>query len=210
MLAFTLSQLAGLLAKLLSARAFGASSQLDAFYAANRLAEILFNLVAGGALGSAFIPTFTTLLRSNRRKDAWKLASSIANLILLILTMLSVLAFLFAPWVVRHILAPGFTDPAQQQLTVDMLRILLPSSIVFGLSGLVMGILNAHQVFLFPALAPAMYSLGWIIGVVFLAPTLGIYGLAWGTLLGAVMHLALQLPRLLSLQGTKIHAHPWA
>ncbi len=174
---------------------------MDAFFAANRLSEILFNLVAGGALGSAFIPVFTTFLSKGDRKAAWKLASSIANLVVLILTILAALGIVFAPWIVKNILAPGFTDPSQQQLAVTLLRILLPSSVIFGLSGLVMGVLNAHQVFLIPALAPAMYSLGWIFGVIFLAPSLGVYGLAWGTVLGAVLHLLLQLPKMLGLPG---------
>ena len=86
-------------------------------------------------------------------------------------------------------------------MAVDLLRILLPSTVIFGLSGLVMGVLNSHQVFLIPALAPAMYSLGWIFGVIFLAPSLGVYGLAWGTVLGAVLHLVLQLPKMLGLPG---------
>lgn len=199
MFAIVLSQLSGLLAKVLTARAFGAGAELDSFFAANRLAELLFNLVAGGALGSAFIPTFTTILTQEGRPSAWKLASAIANLITLILTLLSLLAAIFAPWVVRHILAPGFSDPAQQAQTAALLRILLPSAVIFGLSGLVMGVLNAHQIFLFPALAPSMYSFGWIIGALFLAPHLGIYGLAWGTLLGAALHLMLQMPGLLRL-----------
>ena len=179
----------------------GTSGTLDAFFAANRLSEILFNLVAGGALGSAFIPVFTTFLSQGDRKAAWKLASAIANLVVLILTILAALGIVFAPWIVKNILAPGFTDPSQQQLAVDLLRILLPSTVIFGLSGLVMGVLNSHQVFLIPALAPAMYSLGWIFGVIFLAPSLGVYGLAWGTVLGAVLHLVLQLPKMLGLPG---------
>jgi len=199
MFAIVISQLAGLLAKILTAGAFGAGSELDAFFAANRVSEILFNLVAGGALGSAFIPVFTTFLTQEDRPSAWKLASAIGNLVTLVLMLLCALVAIFAPQVVRYILAPGFKDPAQFNLTVTLLRILLPSSIIFGLSGLMMGILNAHQIFLFPALAPSMYQLGWIIGVVFLSPFMGIYGLAWGTVLGALMHLLLQLPVVLRL-----------
>ena len=169
MLAIVLSQFTGLLAKILIAGAFGAGEDLDAFYAANRLSETLFLLVAGGALGSAFIPVFTTFLEKDDRHSAWRLASSIANMVVLVLSILSIIAALFAPQVVKYILAPGF-NPSQQQLTATLLRLLLPASIIFGLSGLAMGILNAHQVFLFPALAPSMYQLGLIVGVVFLVP----------------------------------------
>jgi putative peptidoglycan lipid II flippase len=202
MIAIILSQLFGLLAKLLTARAFGTGAESEAFFAANRFAEIIFNLVAGGALASAFIPTFTTALTQQDRPSAWKLASAVANLILLILTLISALAAIFAPQVVRYILAPGFAaDPAKIALTAMLLRIQLISPVIFGLSGLVMGILNAHQSFLFPALAPSMYSLGWCTGALLLAPGMGIAGVAWGVVLGASLHLLLQMPALLRLQG---------
>jgi putative peptidoglycan lipid II flippase len=201
MFAMILSQVVGLLAKVLTARAFGTGSESEAFFAANRFAEIIFNLVAGGALASAFIPTFTTSLTQENRQSAWKLASAVANLILIVLTLFAALSAIFAPQVVRYILAPGFaaTDPAKMALTVQLLRIQLPSAVIFGLSGLIMGILNSHQSFLFPALAPSMYSFGWIAGAIFLAPKFGIYGLAWGVVIGACLHLALQIPALLRL-----------
>jgi putative peptidoglycan lipid II flippase len=201
MVAMVLSQLVGLLAKSMTGAAFGTGMESEAFFAANRFSEILFNLVAGGALGSAFIPTFTGLLAQENRANAWKLASAVANLILLILTLLSILAAIFAPQVVRYILAPGFSaaSPEKEALTIQLLRIQLPSAAIFGLSGLVMGILNAHQSFLLPSLAPAMYSCGWIFGAIVLAPFMGIHGLAWGIVLGALLHLGLQVPALLRL-----------
>ena len=142
------SSVTGLVTTMLVSRAFGTSAELDAFYAANRLTEILFNLMAGGALASAFIPTFTEYLTNKDHKGAWHLASSIANLVLLGLSFLAILVAIIAPWLVRHILAPGFEDSAQIDLTVSMLRIMLLSSVIFGISGLLMGILNAHQHFL--------------------------------------------------------------
>ena len=196
MVGMALSSLAGLASTILVSHAFGTSRNLDAFYAANRLTEILFNLMAGGALASAFIPTFTGFLTRGDRVGGWRLASSVANLVFLALTLVGALAALAGPWLVRHVLAPGFDDPAQISLTVSLLRIMLLSSIVFGLSGLLMGVLNAHQHFALPALAPACYRAGGIIGVVFLVPRLGIHGLAWGVVLGAVLHLLVQLPAL--------------
>ncbi len=201
MLGMALSSLAGLASTILVSHAFGTSRDLDAFYAANRLTEILFNLMAGGALASAFVPTFTGFLSRGDRPGAWRLASSVANLVFLALTLVGALAALAGPWLVRHVLAPGFDDPAQIHLTVSLLRIMLLSSIVFGLSGLLMGILNAHQHFALPALAPACYRAGWIIGVVILAPRWGIQGLAWGVVLGAILHLLVQLPALRSRGG---------
>ena len=205
MVAMILSQIASLLAKILIARSFGTGMESDAFFAANRFSEILFNLVAGGALGSAFIPTLSTLLSQNDRSGAWRLASALANWVTLILTVLAILSTIFADQVVRLILAPAFaaTSPDKEILTAQLLRIQLPSAVIFGLSGLVMGILNAHQSFLFPALAPAMYSFGLIIGAVLLAPVYGIYGLAAGVVLGAALHLGLQLPGLLRLPALR-------
>ena len=97
---------------------------------------------------------------------------------------------------------PGFEmDPAKENLTIALMRLMLPSAAIFGLSGLVMGVLNSHQVFLFPALAPALYQLGLIIGVLVFSPTLGVTGLGWGVLIGATLHLTFQLPALFSLKG---------
>jgi len=202
-LAFLLTQLIGLGRGIIIYRAFGTSTDLDSFNAANRVAELLFNLMAGGALGSAFIPTFTGLLTREQKPLAWKLASATANLLLAVLTLIAGLAAVFAPQIVRgglFYLAPDL-PPGQEALTVLLLRTLLPTVIVFGLSGLVMGILNAHQRFWLPAIAPAMYSLGQIGGVLLLPPEWGIHRLAIGALSGALLHLLVQLPGLLRLQG---------
>lgn len=203
MFAIVLGQIAGLVRGILVAQVFGASPELDAFFAANRVSETLFLLVAGGALGSAFIPTFTGLLAKDEKDTAWKLASSIANAVTLTLSLLAALLAFFAPQVVRYALAPGLAaDPELFSLTVSLLRIQLISAVLFGLGGLIVGILNAHQIFLVPALTPALYQLGIIFGAVFLSPTLGIYGLAWGVVIGAVFYLFVQLPSLLKLVTT--------
>ncbi len=202
MVAFVFSQLAGLVRQILVANAFGTSPDMDAFNAANRVAETLFNLVAGGALGSAFIPTFTELLTKDKKREAWQLASAVGNWVFIILIALSIIIAIFAPQVVRYILAPGFSDnPAQEALAIKMVRLMLPSAALFGLSGLVMGILNSHQVFFIPALTPSMYQIGMIFGVLVLSPRMGIDGLAWGVVLGAAAHLVLQIPTLLKRGG---------
>jgi putative peptidoglycan lipid II flippase len=201
MVGMAFSSLVGLVTTMLVSRAFGTSAELDAFYAANRLTEILFSLMAGGALASAFVPTFTEFLTHKDHEGAWKLASSIANLVLLALTSVSILVAILAPWLVRHVLAPGFEDPGQIELTIRLLRIMLLSSIIFGISGLLMGILNAHQHFALPAIAPAFYRIGWILGILFLVPEMGIYGLGWGVVLGASLHLLVQIPGLLNRHG---------
>ena len=102
MAAFVLSNLTGLLRQILVSRAFGTGVEIDAFNAASRLPDLLFSLVAGGALASAFIPTFTGFLTQEDQPGAWKLASSIVNLIALVLSVTSLLVAIFAPQVVRH------------------------------------------------------------------------------------------------------------
>ncbi len=208
MAAFVFSNLVGLLRAVLISQTFGTGPELDSFNASNRVAEVLFNLMAGGALGSAFIPTFTGFLTKDDRENAWRLASAIANLLLVVLTLVSLAAIIFAPQIVRHglfVLAPE-VSPGQEALTVHLLRIQLPTVVIFGLSGLAMGILNAHQVFLVPAVAPSMYSLGMIAGVLLLPANLGIDRLAWGALAGSAFHLLVQVPNLLRLKGRRYFA----
>jgi putative peptidoglycan lipid II flippase len=203
MFALLFGQLAGLARSILVAGTFGTSPELDAFTAANRVSETLFLLIAGGALGSAFIPTFTGLLARAEKDSAWRLASALANAVTLTLSLLAVLLAIFAPQVVRYALAPGFSEkPEIFALTVSLLRVQLISAVLFGLGGLIAGILNAHQVFLIPALTPAMYQLGIIFGAVFLSPRMGIYGLAWGVVIGALAYLLVQIPTLIKQKGT--------
>ncbi|MEJ2011843.1 MAG: murein biosynthesis integral membrane protein MurJ [Anaerolineales bacterium] len=199
MLGYILSTAAGLAAQILISRAFGTSSELDAYVAANRVPEFLFTIISGGALASAFLPTFARFLTRGDKEGAWSLASSIINLVIIVLGLLSGLAALFAPGIVR-LLAPGFSDPGQIQLTISLLRVMLLSPLIFGVSGLLMATLNAHQHFIFPALAPASYRLGQILGVLLLARRMGIFGLAWGTVIGAALHLLVQLPAFLMLR----------
>ena len=198
MIAFALSNLIGLVRQILISRAFGTDRAIDAFYAASTYPDLIFSLVAGGALSSAFLPTFTGFLARGEKQDAWKLASSIVNIILILLSVLSVLSAFLAPQIIRYVLAPKFSID-QQQVAASLLRILLISPAIFGVSGLLMGILNSHQKFWLPALAPSMYWIGMIFGLLFLVPTMGVYGLAWGAVLGATLHLIVQIPGLLQL-----------
>lgn len=203
MLAFVLSNVIGLARTILISSAFGTGAEIDAFNTANRVVETLFNLVAGGALSSAFIPTFSGFLARDDHKGAWRLASAITNWVLIALVVLSLVAAVFARELVQYLLAPAFVlEPAKFELTVLILRVILPAATIFGISGLLMGILNAHQVFWIPALTPSMYGLGMIFGVVVLAPRFGIFGLAYGVLIGALMHLLIQIPALRRLRGS--------
>jgi putative peptidoglycan lipid II flippase len=200
MAAFVLANVTGLVRQILVSQAFGTGNEIDSYNAAARLPELIFSLVAGGALASAFVPTLTGFLTRGDRQGGWLLSSALLNLVTIIMLGASILGIIFSPQLVQTVVAPGF-GPAQQALTASLLRVLLLTPALFGASALLMGILNAHQSFLIPALAPTMYWLGMIFGVLFLVPGMGIYGLAWGAVIGAGMHLGIQIPGLLRLPG---------
>lgn len=192
---FIASRILGLVREIVIAHQFGTSAALDAYLAAFRLPDTLFQVVAGGALGSAFIPTFAGYLARDDRQGAWRLAGAVINWALLTLTALALLSAWGAPWLVARVIAPGFS-PSQQALTVELMRLMLISTVIFGVSGVVMGALNARQHFLLPALAPLVYNLAIIGGALWLGPLWGVHGLAVGVVVGACGHLAVQLPEL--------------
>jgi putative peptidoglycan lipid II flippase len=194
--AFVGAKVVGLLRERVIAHQFGASAQYDAYLAAFRTPDVLFTLIAGGALVSAFLPVFSDALAKKDEDTAWTIASAVTNLVFLATVALGGMAAVAAPWLVSHVLAPGF-DPAQQALTVQLMRIILLSTVIFSVSGIQMGILNAFQHFLLPAIAPIAYNLGIIAGAVWLTPRYGILGLAYGVVLGALLHLVIKIPGLI-------------
>src|SRR5690606_569481 len=170
--------------------------------------ELIFVLVAGGALGSSFIPVFARLReRDDAEYSAWRLASAVMTLSALAAGVLSLIVVLLAPFIVSNLLAPG-AEPEVQALTADLMRIMMVTPFVFSISGLLMGILHAHQLFLLPSLAISMNNIGLIIGALVIARLLpagsgveqvgdsNVYGLAYGAALSAFLHLAVQLPGL--------------
>lgn len=193
--AFAAAKAVSLAQTFIIARAFGISAEYDAFVGANRIPEQIYNLIAGGAIAFAFIPVFTGLLARKSTEEAWRTASYVINTIFLFTFIASVIAFIGGPWLVANWVAPGFT-PDQQYQTVALMRILLLSTLIFSISGVSMGILQSHNRFLLPALAPILYDIGILIGIVLLIPAMGIYGVAWGAVLGTAMHLGIQLPGL--------------
>lgn len=192
MAAFVLSNLVGLVRQMLVSAAFGTGPELDAFNAALRFPDLLFSLVAGGALASAFVPTFTALLTRGEDPRAWRLASAVFNLVTVTAIVVAAAGALAAPWTVSTLVGRGF-PPAQQAMAVQLMRVMLLTTPIFGVSGLLMGVQNARGRFLLPALAPSFYWLGMIFGLLVWVPKMGIFGLAWGAVLGALLYLALQV-----------------
>lgn len=177
---------------------FGTSLELDAYTAANGLPELLFTMLAGGALSFAFIPIYSEYVSSGDRPGGNRLLSQVVNSIFLLAVVASALAALAAPTLVRAAwgLGPHFS-PSAQQLTIELMRLLLISTVLFAVSSFATGVLHAHQHFLLPALSPIVYSVGVIFGALALSPSLGIHGLAWGAIAGAALHLSVQIPGLI-------------
>src|SRR5690606_27083162 len=123
----------------------------------------------------------------------WRTASYVINTVFMVTLVVSAIAFITAPWLIANVVAPGF-DLASQEQTVTMMRILLVSTLIFSVSGIWMGILQSHNLFLLPALAPIMFDVGILFGVLVLIPRMGVHGIAVGAVIGAAMHLGIQIP----------------
>ena len=193
---FGLDKVVGLLRTRVVSAAFGTQPTFDAFTAANQLPEVFVTLIAGGALAAAFIPVYSARLTGRRAQEAARLANSTLTLVLLILGAISAVGALFAPWLTRTLLVPNFSSELQQ-LTGELMRIILVQTTIFGISGVLSSILNAHQHFALPALAPMALHIGYFVGVYLFVPSMGIHGLAWGTVVGGVLHILIQVPALL-------------
>ena len=207
---FTLDKLLGFLRVIIIARAFNLSFQLDAFNAADILPTLLTALISGEALAMAFIPILTQTLTLRGRTAAWDLFSRVVNLAFIITGAMSLIAAIFADPIVRLWITPGFTA-SQQHIVSSLLRLDLIAACIFSISGIVVGGLQANEHFLLPALAPIFYNIGQIFGAAILAPAtplhlgpltfptfgLGVYGLTYEIILGAVLHLLIQIPGLI-------------
>jgi putative peptidoglycan lipid II flippase len=188
------SRVLGWLRLLVIGSQFGASRDLDAYFAAFRIPDAIFQLVVAGALSAALIPVFSSYRARQEEAEAWRLASSVINLVLIALGALSLLMAIFAPIVVP-VVAPGFDAPTTE-LTVRMTRIMLLSPVFIGMGAVVSGILNSYERFAVPAIAPLVYNLCIIVSAIVLAPLIGVQGLAVGVVIGSLAHLAIQLPEL--------------
>lgn len=171
---------------------------LDTFNAANNLPDLLFALISGGALAMAFIPLLTEYLTTKDRAATWDLFSRVANFGFVLTGSIAILIAIFAEQIVSAELgiAPGF-DEGQRQLLAGLMRLNLIGTIIFSISGLVMASLQANQHFILPAIAPSVYNIGQIFGALFLVPIFGIEGLVYGVIIGAAMHLLVQVPALI-------------
>ncbi|MFH1890007.1 MAG: murein biosynthesis integral membrane protein MurJ [Candidatus Kuenenbacteria bacterium] len=187
----------------LLASGFGAGDILDAYYAAFKLPDLIFNTLVLGALSAAFIPVFIALKNKSAQSNGameqwsnqinhWQMSSAVMNIIFLAMLVLGVVFFVLAK-PLMGLIAPGFIGE-KLELAASMTRIMLISILFFGISNVLSGILQATKRFMMFALAPVMYNAGIIFGIVFLVGRMGPVGLAWGVVVGAGLHLAVQLP----------------
>jgi len=198
-----LSYILGLLRDRSLAGVFGASDALDAYQASFIIPDFLFNLLIAGALSTAFIPVFTDLRTKRQRKSAAQLAGTVLTIGLLVLIAATSIAFLLAD-PLTQLVAPGF-HPAKHALHINLTRIMLLSPLIFLVSNLLGSMLVSSKRFLFYGLSPAFYNLGIILGALLLAPTLGVTGVAIGTVIGATLHL---LIRLIDIKRAGLHLLP--
>jgi putative peptidoglycan lipid II flippase len=189
--AYVISRFLGLLREVLIARQFGTSPNYDAYVAAFKIPDLLFLVVMSGAFGSAFIPVFGGFLGRGEREKAWRLASSVLTFTIAVLLGGGILVFLFAGPLMSYVVAPDMAAP-QQHLATNLTRLLLLSPLLLGLGAAGKGMLEAQDAFTIPAIAPILYNCGIIFGAIFLAPTMGVYGLAVGVIAGASGHAGVQ------------------
>ncbi|HEV3309664.1 MAG TPA: murein biosynthesis integral membrane protein MurJ [Chloroflexota bacterium] len=184
------SRVLGLVRISIFADLFGTSRAMADYNAAFRIPDILFTVVAGGALSSAFVPVFAGLLERNREQDAWRVANTVLNSLLLALVVLAAGAFVLAPQL-THLLYPGKAiDPVQ---TASLTRIMLVQPILLGLGGLFAAMQNSYNRFLLPAIAPVLYNLAIIVGAALFGPHFGVTAAAWAVVVGAVIMFEVQI-----------------
>jgi putative peptidoglycan lipid II flippase len=189
---FLLSRLLGAVRNIVIAAHFGAGTQYGAYVAAIALPDLVFQVLVGGAVGSAFIPVFKRYHALGRDDEAWHLTSSVINVFALVaLTTSAVLAVFARP--VMDVWVAG-QDAEFRDLVANLTRILLISPAVFAVSTFCSSVLNSYNRFAIAAMAPLLYNLAIIAAALLLSGPLGIYGLALGAVVGAVLHLLIQLP----------------
>jgi len=186
-----ISRLLGLVRDRLLASTFGAGPDLDVYFAAFRIPDFVYNILIAGGVIVAFLPLFSEYFLKDK-KEAWDFANNVLNVFLFFLVLISLGISVFAPILVK-IITPGFS-PQQISLTVLLTRILFLSPILLGLSSIFSGVLQYFNKFLAYSLAPVLYNLGIIVGIIFLAPVSGILGVTLGVILGAFLHMVIQIP----------------
>jgi putative peptidoglycan lipid II flippase len=198
-LATGLSRIAGLIREVVAASYFGTSGAASAFTLAFQIPNLIRALVADAALSSAFVPVFSELLEEKRKREAYQLAAALAGLLLVALTVITVGFILLAPVIIPPFTGDEFT-PALDDLCIGLSQVLFPIVILLGLTGLAVGVLNVHDHFTIPAIAPLVWNIVIIAGLVGLAPLFEgdnrLYAYALGVVAGTFVQLLMMIPAL--------------
>ena len=187
-----ISRVLGVVRDWLLAKTFGAGPELDVYFAAFRIPDLVYNILIAGGVIVAFLPLFSEYFSKGNKEDAWRFTNNTLNIFLFFLIFLCLILFIFASPLIK-LITPGF-DPEQLQKTIFLTRLMFLSPIFLGLSSIFSGILQYFNRFLIYGLCPILYNLGIILGILFLAPPLGVLGVAIGVILGAFLHFAIQIP----------------
>ncbi len=193
---YALSKVTGFGRLILFTQFFGTSTEADALTAAVQLPELLIAMISGGALGAALIPIYSQFVVSERELARRRLAGTIVTMVTVALAVCCGLVAIAAPWLVEHLIVPSFSADSQQ-LTAQLMRYMMIALTIVGISVAISSLLNAHQHFALPALATVVIDLGYIAGLYLLTPTMGVFGVAYGAILGACLHLIVQIPAIL-------------
>ncbi|MCD6402685.1 murein biosynthesis integral membrane protein MurJ [bacterium] len=185
------SRFLGLVREWLLADKFGATQNLDIYFTAFRIPDLVYNVLVAGGIVVAFLPLFSEAF-SKDKKRAWEFTSNLLNIFLAFLVLISFLLFLFTPQLLK-LIAPGFSSIAREKCVI-LTRLMLLSPIFFTLSSIFSGILHYFNRFLVYGLAPVLYNLGIIFGILFLSPKFSILGVGMGVVLGAFFHFLIQVP----------------
>ena len=190
------SRIIGLIRDRLLAGTFGAGDELDIYYCAFRIPDLVYSLIVMGAISAGFIPVFISYRSKKNSGKEWILANNILNLILFSTIIICGILIIFTPFLVP-LIAPGFSRE-KILWTVKLTRIMFLSPIFLSVSAILGGILQSFKKFFIYSLAPIMYNLGIIFGILFLIKPLGLYGLAFSPVLGAFLHMLIQIPSTIS------------
>ncbi|HUP82675.1 MAG TPA: murein biosynthesis integral membrane protein MurJ [Candidatus Limnocylindria bacterium] len=189
--AYFVSRILGYVRVVVITNEFGASAQLDAYFAAFRVPDTIFQLVAAGAFGSSMVPVLAGIFGKGEDERGWRVVSTVINVMLIVLATLATIVAVFAPQIVP-IITPGF-DSVGTELTIRLTRILLMSPVLLALAAVASSSLNVRGRFASAAVAPSLYNVSIIVGAVLLGPVLGVEGLAIGVVIGSLLHLAIQI-----------------
>ncbi len=189
-----ISQVLGLIRQRLLFSVFGASNTVGVYLAANRLPDLLFQVIIAGALYSAFIPVFSDFLVKGKEEEGYKMASALLMIGSVIFVFFSIILFIFAPIFVQFINLGSQFSPDQMSLMVSLMRVIIFSQILFIVGTFFSALLQSYSHFFIPGIAAAMYNLGIIFGIIVFSNSVGIFAPAYGSLIGSLLFIFVQLP----------------